>query len=142
MFRALCLLTTILAVPFGLACMVAPEFVFGQFGMKLDAAAAGIARGYAATALGLGLTAFLMRDTKDRVAQGALIVGTLVFNVAELFAQVPLWYAGLANNSVWGTIAGHAAGTLLCVLALLKVRDASPPFRGPPADAAASGSIT
>lgn len=118
MYRLVCYWTAILAVPFGIAALIAPEFVFAQFGMKLDAAAQGVARGYAATALGLGLTAFYLRNVEDPRAQHALLIGSLVFNLAELFAQVPLWRSGLANPSIWGTIIGHAIGTVLCVLAL------------------------
>lgn len=118
MFNLACIWTAVLAVPFGIAALIAPDFVFAQFGVKLDVPAQGVARGYAATALGLGITAFLLRNVKDTAARRALLVGALVFNLAELFAQLPLWWGGHANASIWGTIVGHVIGTVLCVMAM------------------------
>lgn len=66
----------------------------------------------------MGLTAWFLRHVDDARAQRALLIGSLVFNLAELFAQPSLRRSGLASQSIWGPIVGHAIGAILCRLAL------------------------
>lgn len=71
MFRYSCLWTTLQALPFGIAALIAPSLVFAQCGMVLDAAAQGVAGGYGATALGVGIAALLLRNATAAVTRPA-----------------------------------------------------------------------
>ncbi len=111
-------LNAVLLLPFGLAAIIAPEFVFSNFGMTIDAAGAGIARGYASLALGLGVIFLLLRNAIGRAVTVPLLLGSLVFNGAEVLVQVPIYFQGLANGMIWSTILGHCLGLVLSALAL------------------------
>jgi hypothetical protein len=111
-------LNAILVLPFGIAALIAPAFVFSNFGMTMDAVASGIARGYAATALGYSLIFLMLRNTTTRETVVALLFGSLVFNTVELLVQIPLFLQGLANAMIWTTIIGHALTAVLSALAL------------------------
>ena len=126
MFRVVCYWTTLLVLPFGLAALIVPGILFGQFGMTLDAAAQGVARGYGATALGLGVTAFRLRYTVDPAVQVAVLNGILVFNLAELMTLVTLRLQDEVNLQSYGMIIGHMVGSVLTLLALQRTR---PRFR-------------
>jgi hypothetical protein len=97
---------------------VAPKFVFEQFGIAIEGAATGVARGYAATALGWGITAFLMRNVADRPARRAFLLGAIAFNAAEVALQVPMYFQGLTNATILITIFGHAVCAALSIAAL------------------------
>jgi hypothetical protein len=128
MFRPALYLNALLAIPFGLACFVTPVFVFAQFGMPLDPVAVGVARGYAATALALGVVFLLFAGETRAGAQRALLIGSLVFNGLEVILQVPFWFGGMAGPGIWGTILGHAIAFALSVAAFrgLSAADTGP----------------
>jgi hypothetical protein len=116
MFRLACLINALLVLPFAVACLIAPTFVFAQFGIPVEGLAAGVARGYAATTLGWGISAALLSANTDPAAQRAFLWGSLAFNLAEVAIQLPLYLAGTVSPMILVTIAGHglaAAATLL-----------------------------
>jgi hypothetical protein len=118
MFQLACWANACLVLPFALACLAAPKFVFEQFGIAVEGAATGVARGYAATALGWGITAFLMRNVADVSARWAFLLGSIAFNTAEIALQVPMYFQGLANKTILMTIFGHAACAALSIAAI------------------------
>ncbi len=120
MVRIICILTAILVIPFGIAAVLAPAMVFGQFGMTIDVVGAVVARGYGATALGYGIVFLMLRNAVERGVVLALLVGALVFNGLEVLVQVPFAFAGLANAMIWVTICGHALVGGLAAVALVR----------------------
>jgi len=124
MYRINCWWTALLTLPFGIATLIAPGFVFAQFGMALDPVAQGVARGYGATALAVGFAALLLRGAEERPVQRGFLIAALVFNLAELAAQGMIWHDGLANGQILGTIGGHAIGAVLAGVGLTRLRRA------------------
>jgi hypothetical protein len=122
MFRAVCILTGILVIPFGIAAVIAPVFVFGTFGMVVDPAVAGIVRGYGATALGYGIVFVMLRDSLPGPVTQALLLASVAFNGLEVIIQLPVALGGLANGMIWTTISGHALVAVLSVLCLVRQR--------------------
>jgi hypothetical protein len=121
MFRIVCLLNALMVIPFGISALIAPAYVFAQFGIAVDAATSGIVRGYGATALGYGIVLLLLRNAEDADDRRAVLSGSLVFNLLEVLLQVPLYANGLASSMIWVTICGHALLAVLSALALVQL---------------------
>ncbi|MGD9603156.1 MAG: hypothetical protein AB7O21_14875 [Gammaproteobacteria bacterium] len=119
MIRKLVVVNVLLTLPFGIAALLAPQPIFAQFGVALDADGALVARGYAATLIGFGLVLWGLRDSRDPAVVTPLLVGLLLFNAIEAGVQAAAATAGVATGAIGMNVALHAgvAAWLLGALA-------------------------
>jgi hypothetical protein len=120
MYKLVCVLNTILTLPFAVSVLAAPRFTFDQFGLDLGPEGAGVAQGYGAACLGWGLAAVLLAGTKAPEVMRAILIASLAFNGAEVALQVPIALSGIASPIIWGTLGAHALTALLSLAAFLR----------------------
>lgn len=86
------------AIIYGVAFIVAPEFVLISYGMTTDAASTLMARYFGLTLLGIGLVVWLVRETSDtKVLRGLLCALAIQAAIGLLV-------------SIWGTLSGTMNG--------------------------------
>lgn len=108
MLTPLLIVNALLTLPFGLATLAAPALVFAQFGLRLDPAAALVARGYAATLVGYGLAVWSLRRSRDRAITRPLLLSLVAFNGIEAIIQGVAGAEGLALPVIFVTVVIHA----------------------------------
>ncbi len=98
----------IVAMLFGLAFLLVPEYAGKQYGVPTEPHNLMQARYFGATLLPYGLILWLARDTHDDTALRAILQSAVVINV--LGAGISVWagLAGLQNAMVWGSVAIYA----------------------------------
>jgi uncharacterized membrane protein len=86
------------AVVYGVAFVIIPEFVLVSYGMTADAASTLMARYFGLTLFGLGLVVWLVRETTDARALRGLLWGLAMQGAIGLVV------------SIWGTVSGSMNG--------------------------------
>lgn len=120
MFKLVCILNSLLTLPFAASVLAAPRFTFGQFGLDLGPEGAGVAQGYGAACLGWGLACALLAGSKSLEVIRAILIASLAFNFAEVAVQVPIALSGIASPMIWATIGAHALTVALTLIALMR----------------------
>jgi hypothetical protein len=116
--KRLLIVNVLLTLPFGVVALAAPAAVFAQFGLHLDAGAALIARGYAATLVAYGVVLQFGRRSADPRMVRAFLVSILLFNAIEAIIQGTAGAQGIAAAMIFATVAIHAVVAVLSVIAL------------------------
>jgi hypothetical protein len=83
-----------IAVIYGVAFIVAPDFVLITYGMVPNAASNLMARYFGVTLIGIGLITWLVRETSDGKALRGLLSGLAIQAAIGLLV------------SIWGTVSG------------------------------------
>jgi len=83
-----------IAILYGIAFVLVPAFVLATYGMTTEASTVLSARYFGLTLLGLGLIAWLVRETADRTALRGLLSGLAIQSAIGVLV------------SIWGTVAG------------------------------------
>ena len=118
MVKALFIVNALLTFPFGVLALAAPAALFAQFGLRLDAAAALIARGYGATLVAYGVVLFLERQSADGRTVRAFLLSMALFNAIEAVIQGIAGTQGIAAAIIFGNVSIHAAVAVLSFIAL------------------------
>jgi hypothetical protein len=87
-----------IAIIYGVAFIVAPDYVLITYGMTADAALSLMARYFGLTLIGIGLVTWLVRETADGKALRGVLSGLAVQAVLGLLV------------SIWGTVSGTMNG--------------------------------
>jgi hypothetical protein len=118
--RKLAVANAVLVLAFAVPALFAPAAVFAPFGIGVDAATAGIVRGYAAALIGFGILLLGLRGTADPGLARLAVFAMLAFNALEVVLQLDLALNGLAGSAIWVTIAAHAALTAWAAALMLR----------------------
>ena len=127
MVKALFIVNALLTFPFGVLALAAPAALFAQFGLRLDAAAALIARGYGATLVAYGVVLFLERQSTDGRTVRAFLLSMVLFNAIEAVIQGIAGTQGVAAAIIFANVAIHAVVAVLSVIALSRQSPISAP---------------
>lgn len=131
MVRALFIANAVIVLPVAVLGLIDPVGFFAPLGVALDASGAVVARAYASTLLGLGVVYAMLRDASEPRTVLALVVGSLLFHVAETAVQATSALAGTTSSMIWGTLAVHAAMVVASGVVLARVaRTAAPAPEG------------
>ncbi len=87
-----------IAIIYGVAFIIVPDFVLVTYGMTTSAALNLMARYFGLTLLGIGLVTWLVRETSDGKALRGLLSGLAIQAVVGLVV------------SIWGTVSGTMNG--------------------------------
>jgi hypothetical protein len=120
MFKVVCVLNSLVTLPFAAGVLVDPRFTFEQFDLDLGPEGAGVARGYGAAALAWGLACALLVGSKTAEVSRAVLIASLAFNCTEVAVQVPMALAGVASPMIWTTIGAHALIAILSLVGLVR----------------------
>ena len=103
-FESLLLVSAVIAVPMGVACILAPAQLLATYGVALAPMGLVIYQFWGAFLLGLGMLAWSARKITDRGVQRAIASSlTITFGISCAIA-VRGQFAG-ANNVGWSTVA-------------------------------------
>jgi hypothetical protein len=116
--KGLFIVNALLTFPFGVLALAAPVALFAQFGLRLDAAAELIARGYGATLVAYGVVLFLERQSADGRTVRAFLLSMALFNSIEAVIQGVAGTQGVAAVMIFGNVAIHAVVAVLSFIAL------------------------
>ena len=120
MVKLLFIVNTLLTFPFGIAALAVPVELFAQFGLKLDAGGALIARGYAATLVGYGLALWLLRHVREGQVVKPLLLSLVAFNAIEAVIQGVAGAQGLALPVIFANVGLHGLVCVACAYAYFK----------------------
>ena len=109
-------------LPFGLGAIIAPTWLFSQFGVSLDPPGELIAQGYGATLIGFGLVLWGLRSVQLLETRLWLLGGLVLFNAVEATIQFRGGIAGTALPIIFGNVGLHAAMAIACLVGLLRAR--------------------
>jgi hypothetical protein len=87
-----------IAIVYGVAFIVAPDYILITYGMTADTALNLMARYFGLTLIGIGLVTWLIRESSDLKAVRGLLTGLVVQAVIGLLV------------SIWGTVSGTMNG--------------------------------
>ena len=127
--RALFIANAVVVLPVAVLGLIDPVGFFTLLGIALDAGGAVVARAYASTLLGLGIVYLLLRDASEPRTVLALVVGSLLFHVAETAVQAASGLAGTTSSMIWATLAVHAAMAVASAVVLARVARRTAPAR-------------
>jgi len=97
-----------IAIIYGVAFVIAPDFVLMTYGMTADAALNLMARYFGLTLLGLGLITWLVRDTTDGKALRGLLSGLAVQGAIGLLVSIWGTVGGVMNGMGWSGVLIYA----------------------------------
>lgn len=120
MFKYLMIANSLLTLPFALGALIMPAKIFADFGLTLDSGGELVARGYAATLVGYGLSTWFLRGIDAGAMAGRLLVASGLFNAIEFAIQFIAAQQGVPNGRIWLTVGAHGVMVLLTGFALIK----------------------
>jgi len=97
-----------IAIIYGVAFIVAPDFVLITYGMPADAASKLLARYFGLTLLGIGLVTWLVRETSDGKAMRGLLYGLAIQAVIGLIVSISGTVSGTMNEMGWSAVLIYA----------------------------------
>jgi hypothetical protein len=115
-------ISTAQTLPFGIASVLAPEWLFLQFGVLLDPSGQLVAQGYGATLIALGIALWALRGVQLPQLHMPLLVGVLAFNSIETAVQALGGMAGIAKPIIFGNVGLHAVMATWCAVAIVRVK--------------------
>jgi hypothetical protein len=90
--RTLMTVSALVACPYGLMCLILPEFFLSRFGFTLAGHGLLMARMYGGQVFGIGLISYLARNEPNSSARRSIIWGFVVLDTVSLgiavYAQV------------------------------------------------------
>lgn len=104
---------------FAAGALVAPEFIFGLFGIALNGFAAVVARGYATALIGYGLMMWFVRNVEAKDMRQQVLLTAFVVNGTEVFLQLSARLNGLAERIIWLSVFMHACLALMCLIEMV-----------------------
>jgi hypothetical protein len=96
------------AIIYGIAFILVPDFVVTTYGMTPNAALDLMARYFGLTLLGLGLIVWLVRETADAKALRGLLIGLAVQDVIGLIVSIWGTVSGIMNGMGWSAVLIYA----------------------------------
>ena len=103
-FRTLLLINAVIAIPVGIACILAPAQLLGTYGVMLPPMGLVVYQFWGAFLLGLGMLTWSVRKTEERGAQRAIASSLTVTYGISCAIAVRGQLSG-ANNMGWSTVA-------------------------------------
>jgi hypothetical protein len=97
-----------IAIIYGIAFIVAPDYVLVTYGMTADAALNLMARYFGLTLIGLGLVTWLVRETSDGKALRGLLSGLAVQAILGLLVSIWATVSGIMNAMGWSAVLIYA----------------------------------
>ena len=97
-----------IAIIYGVAFILVPEFVLATYGMTAGAALDLMARYFGLTLLGMGLITWLVRETTDGKALRGLLTGLSVQGVIGLLVSIWATVNGTMNGMGWSAVLIYA----------------------------------
>ncbi|MEP5612200.1 MAG: hypothetical protein ABJP45_08115 [Cyclobacteriaceae bacterium] len=95
-------INAILFVPFGLAMLIAPTYLFPMFGINLDFDGTLMARVFGSALLSLGLICYLVKsESRSNNALKAILVGNLLFHGIDTASTFVASSTGVMNSMGW-----------------------------------------
>ena len=108
-FRNASVLLAILALGYGIGFELAPAAITSVYGVATNSEVELLARYFGIALLGLGVVAWLIRNTTDQIAQHAMIWGSFVLSVVGIAVSVQGTLAGTMNALGWGNLVIYLA---------------------------------
>ena len=102
-FRTLLAVNTVVAIPTGIACVLAPVQLLDAYGVVLTPMGLVIYQFWGAALIGLGLLTWFARTTRERGTQRAFAASLLTFHALSCAIAVRGQYAG-ANDMGWSSV--------------------------------------
>lgn len=103
-FRTLLLINAAIAIPAGIACILAPEQLLATYGVTLPPMGLVVYQFWGAFLFGLGLLTWSARKTEERGAQKGIASSLIITYGFSCAIAVKGQFAG-ANNMGWSTVA-------------------------------------
>jgi hypothetical protein len=97
-----------IAIIYGVAFVLIPDLVLASYGMTTDPSTVLSARYFGLTLLGLGLVAWLVRETSDGKALRGLLSGLAVQSVIGLVVSIWGTRSGTMNAMGWSAVLIYA----------------------------------
>ena len=102
------LIGSVLALVFGLGFLVVPATVLAVYGLPGDPATILLARFFAVALVQLGLSVYLLRETRDPATLRALGIGGTVGSICGVLVALMGTMNGITNSMGWSTVAIYA----------------------------------
>lgn len=99
--RTLFIANSIVSVPFGLGCVLAPRLFLSLFGARLGPAGVLMMQYGGAWLIGIGLLTWFRRDTKESEARRGIVQALLVAYLFALIVSVRGQLVGTLNLLGW-----------------------------------------
>jgi hypothetical protein len=126
-YRILFLINAFIAVLLGLAFLIVPGRILGQFGVDEYAATKLISQFFGTAMLGLGLLLWFAKDVNEANLQKGMGIALLIGAVAGLLITVMGTTSGILRANAWIAIVVYAIlGVAYAYLAFLKPKPLSP----------------
>jgi hypothetical protein len=97
-----------IAIIYGVAFILVPDFVVTTYGMTPNAALDLMARYFGLTLIGMGLITWLVRETTDGKALRGLLTGLSVQGVIGLLVSIWGTTSGIMNGMGWSAVLIYA----------------------------------
>jgi hypothetical protein len=101
-------IATAVAIIYGIAFILVPDFVLVTYGITANAALDLMARYFGLTLLGMGLITWLVRETTDGKALRGLLTGLSVQGVVGLLVSIWGTLNGTMNGMGWSAVLIYA----------------------------------
>lgn len=121
-FRSVASANGVFSIGYGAAALAVPAAITSLYGIDLTDREALLVRLLAASYLGFGIIAWLVREVTDAVTRTAIAAGAFVAWGLSIPVSVAAQLAGHANALGWTTPALQVAFTLAWALVLLESR--------------------
>jgi len=97
-----------IAIIYGVAFVLIPDLVLASYGMTTDPSTVLSARYFGLTLLGLGLVAWLVRETSDGKALRGLLSGLAVQSIIGVVVSIWGTVSGTMNTMGWSAVLIYA----------------------------------
>ncbi len=97
----------LLNISFGLGLLFLPQMMVDMYLVQkgdMSAALDFLARSYGTALTGLGLMAYMIRDSQASLARYVFLLGTMVTGILVTCVHVRAIFQGVENNMAWGTV--------------------------------------
>lgn len=111
-FRNLLFLVVILALGFGVAFLLIPQFTLSLFGVNQDQGTVFLTRLYGSSLVFFGLVAWFFRNVADKEAQRALMLAFFIAEVVGLVVSLQGTLSGVMNAFGWTAVLVYLVLTL------------------------------
>jgi hypothetical protein len=102
------LLAAVLALAFGIGFLLMPDLVLSVYALSSDAPSVLMARFFGVALLQVGVTLWLLKETRDGATQRGLAVGGAFGAVAGIVVSLMGTLAGTVNAMGWSVVAIYA----------------------------------
>ncbi len=99
------LIGAVLALVFGIGFLLTPAFVLSVYGVSGDVPTVLVGRFFGVALIQLGVTLWLLKETRDAATQRGLALGGVVGAVAGIVVSTMGTMAGTLNSMGWSVVA-------------------------------------